>query len=136
MGILKDSLNKIRETMKQLGFKESQEIFDFEQLPASIVDNAFRIELTSARKVEDVVGGKIKEITFSVWTLNIIKERKNRMDFYVDLVTNGAELIEETLENKFPGEEFEVTGNNSADSVDDELVIRMDCSFKLEVRNG
>lgn len=50
MGVLKDIVTAIENKMVSLGFKKSKDVFDFERVPESLIDKAFRIE---ARTVEN-----------------------------------------------------------------------------------
>ena len=44
MGVLKDIVTAIENKMVSLGFKKTKEVFDFERVPDSVIDKAFRIE--------------------------------------------------------------------------------------------
>jgi hypothetical protein len=50
MGALKDIVTAIEDKMVALGFKKTKDVFDFEHVPDSVINKAFRIE---ARTVEN-----------------------------------------------------------------------------------
>jgi len=67
MGALKDIVAAVENEMVALGFKKSRDVFDFERVPDSLIDKAFRVEVRNLanRYYSGNVGNPKDEV--SVW---------------------------------------------------------------------
>jgi hypothetical protein len=113
---------------------ESPEVFDFEFLPESILDDCFRIEVTGTRKTGEIAGGVQKEGNQSIWISRKVEAAGvSRMDKYLDDICNLPEQIEAELLKEFKGKSFDVVRTESHDIDNEYLVLRMDCQVDYEV---
>jgi len=53
MGAIKDIIEAIEARMVALGYSATEEVFDFDAVPDSVIDNSFRIEVENLETVYD-----------------------------------------------------------------------------------
>lgn len=118
MGAIKDIVEAIEARMVALGYTETEEVFDFDAVPDSVIDSSFRIEVEGIESAYDSgnVGRKIDSI--DIWIA--FKElRKPRTQWKTAL--DARETIEVDLIN-----------HASISSLDSDPLLMMDREASIE----
>lgn len=96
MGAIKDIVEAIEARMVELGYSETEEVFDFDAVPDSVIDNSFRIEVDNIEN--EYHSGEIAETIDDINIWIAFKElRKPRTQWKTAL--DARETIEVDLIN-------------------------------------
>ncbi len=116
--MIKGIIEQVYSVIEAAGYHKTEEVFTFENVPSTMIDNACRIEVASGL-YEEESGGKIdKEATLDVWLTRKLPAR-DKITRYNDTM----EKIEEEIEKPLWRSSLQLTGSNSESSQENDCIV-------------
>ena len=96
MSDTRTEVGKLITAIEALGYTMSDDMFDFDAVPSSKMNKAYRLEVGTA-EILDVSGRRVeKRKTVDVWTAYRVTAKGDRKDAFLD-VLDAQELVEDEL---------------------------------------